>query len=158
MSAFTTSIAIGDESVDVTQHGPDAETGLAFQRSLPLGAVRTARDCFRHTPPNALEIETAIMVVEDEVMPLRAQLAGGSALCSSDAGVAQIALLAGVSPGDSLSLDALERVFNRLADVASGAPVASSGLPADPAFAARLVILREFMHHAGFDAIRLVKS
>jgi hypothetical protein len=50
----------------------------------------------------------------------------------------------------------VERVFNRLAAVAQGRPAAHEGLPEDPAFAARLLVLRELMHHMPFAAVTLL--
>jgi exopolyphosphatase/pppGpp-phosphohydrolase len=125
--------------------------------ALPVGSRRTADQCFRHDPPRAIDIERAIEVVEDQVMPWCARLPAGAVLVARDAGVHEIARLAGVDdmPHAELTRDALERVFNRLADVASGSPVAASGLPVTPAFAARLVILREALHHLGFDRLRI---
>ena len=53
----------------------------------------------------------------------------------------------------ALSREAVEGTFERLAQAASGRPLSSCGIPADPEFAARLLILREFMHHLQFDEI-----
>jgi hypothetical protein len=47
----------------------------------------------------------------------------------------------------------VERTFEQLTAVAHGRPVASTGIPVDAAFAATLVILREFMHHLQFMSI-----
>jgi hypothetical protein len=53
----------------------------------------------------------------------------------------------------AVALADVEQLFQQLAAVAEGRPVASSGLPAGRTFAATLLILREFMHHLGFDSI-----
>ncbi len=68
-----------------------------------------------------------------------------------------LALLAGVpeAPEMVLSRDALERVFARLAAVTLGRPAAQEGIPDDAAFAASLLILREFMHHLKFSAVTI---
>ena len=45
-------------------------TGTTFEpQALPLaiGSVRTAAECFSHSPPSPGELEAAIMVVENEL-------------------------------------------------------------------------------------------
>lgn len=51
-------------------------------------------------------------------------------------------------------MEAVERLFDLLASLSLGRPASSAGIPDTPAFAARLLILREFMHHLGFAEIR----
>jgi exopolyphosphatase/pppGpp-phosphohydrolase len=131
--------------------GPAAE----LVKSLPLGAERTARAQFKTMPPTPLAMENAIQLVEDVVMPLRALVPRDAHLFSADTAVQEIALLSGV-PHDlpqTLSLEAMERTFNRLSAVVEGSPAAHQGLPASNGFAAALLILREFMHHLQFAHI-----
>ena len=146
IGADQTGIALG--------HGPEPE----LLTHLPLGAERTARAQFRRTPPTPLDMENAIQVVEDEVMPLHRLVPPGALLFSSDVELHEIALLAGVLPGAPvlLTLEDMERCFNRLVAVVEGSPAAQQGLPVSNAFAARLLILREFMHHLRFDQLRLL--
>jgi hypothetical protein len=96
-----------------------------------------------------------IMVVEDEVTRLRSIRTTASTLFTSDSGIREISLIAGVAeqPELNLTLDAVERTFEQPTAVAHGRPVASTGIPVDAAFAATLVILREFMHHLQFMSI-----
>lgn len=131
---------------------------------LPLGGARTARQFFRGAIPAPLELENAIAAVEDEVHIAHRQLQGllppGQvwAPCSTDAALHGLATLAGVPPGPQrvLTLDAMERLFNRLAAVSEGRPAAHEGLPEDPAFAGTLLVLRELMHHLPFASLVLV--
>lgn len=126
---------------------------------LPLGAARTAREQFRRTPPTPLALENAIQVVEDAVMPLRALIPREALLFSTDAGVREIAALSGVTPDETaLSLEAMERCFNRLAAVVEGSSFAQQGLPESNTLAATLLILREFMHHLQFARVRLLHA
>jgi exopolyphosphatase/pppGpp-phosphohydrolase len=122
---------------------------------LPLGTERTARAHFHTTPPTPLAMENAIQWVEDVVMPLRKLVPQGAQLFSADAAVQEIALYSGVAPAkpQTLSLDAMERTFNRLTAMAEGSPAAHQGLPASNFFAAALLVLREFMHHLQFAHI-----
>lgn len=134
--------------------------------TLALGAQKTAREFFRHALPTPLELETAIASVEDEVYAAhvrhRQWVPDGAAalLCATDPALHELATLAGIPQGPArlLPLDAMERLFNRLAAVAEGSPPAHEGLPASPAFAATLLVLRELMHHMPFAAITLLDT
>jgi len=136
----------------------------AVRLYLPLGSARTARQFFRGAIPTPLELENAIATVEDEVHIAYLQLQGllppGQvwAPWSADASLHGLATLAGVQPGPQrvLTLDAMERLFNRLAAVSEGRPAAHEGLPDDPAFAGTLLVLRELMHHLPFASLVLV--
>lgn len=134
--------------------------------TLALGHDKTAREFFRGAVPTPLELETAIAAVEDEVYAAhrryRTCMPEGPAATplSADPGLHEAATLAGIAPGPwrVLPLDAAERLFNRLAAVSEGRPAAHEGLPESPAFAARLLVLRELMHHMPFAAVVLVPS
>lgn len=134
--------------------GAEAETVWL----LEIGSRRTAADFFKHSPPTPAELEAAIMGVEDEVTRARTLAASSSTLLSNDAAIRQIAHLAGLAdgPGLLLSLEVVERQFDLLASLSQGRPAASAGIPDEPAFAATLLILREFMHHLQFSALGLV--
>ena len=150
-----TVLHIGPEHTAVaTGQGSEASGVLV----LDIGTQKTARQFFRRSPPTPLEMENAIAAVEDEVVRAVALLAPGSALLCSDAVVREIAVLSGVAPGPlmAMPLDAMERVFERLAAVAEGRPAVREGLPQGTDFAAALLILREFMHHLRFAAVTIV--
>lgn len=122
---------------------------------LAIGAEKTAADFFKHHPPTPAELENAIMAVEDEVTRARTLIANDSILVTTDAAIREIALIAGVPDQAELilPLDVMERTFERLAQVTLGRPASSEGMPASAAFAATLLILREFMHHLQFSSI-----
>lgn len=134
------------------------QADLAVNLALPIGADALARDVLRHTPPRPLDIEQAIELIEDAVMPARAQLPEVFTLQTDDA------LLWAMATGDAespqtepiwLSVDAIEQLFNRLVARAEGRPAAQDALPVDPASAARLIALREMLHHWGLDGVQL---
>jgi glutathione S-transferase len=97
---------------------------------------------------SALGLENAIAAVEDELARAHGSIAKGAAVLTDDATVRDIALAAGVPAGAemTLSVEAVEQMFQRLA---ARAP----GLPAGREFAGKLLILRELMHHLGFPSI-----
>ncbi|KAA8997785.1 hypothetical protein FJU30_18260 [Affinibrenneria salicis] len=125
---------------------------------LSIGSHKTSRDWFRHQPPTADEMEVAIMVVEDEVIRIEPMIASASGLFSDDSDLRQLALIAGVSeqPEPLMTLDTVERTFDRLAAVMGGRPAHWEGIPPEREFAARLLILREFMHHLRFADIGIL--
>jgi exopolyphosphatase/pppGpp-phosphohydrolase len=137
-------------------------TGSAADRVqlLPLGLERTAAEQFKTTPPTPMALENAIMVVEDVVMPLRALIARDAQLFCADGVVREIAQIEGVPMQAPmvLSLDAMERSFERLSRVVQGMPAAHEGLPANNRFATALLILREFMHHLQFSHVTVLEN
>ena len=145
-------LQIGDHDTTVTL--PAGAQPVQVLR-LPIGAASVAAAHFRHDPPSEADMERAIQAVEDVVMPLHRLLPPGASLASTDAAVREIALLAGVAPADRmlLTVDDVESVFDRLAAVVTGSTPARQQIPAGPAFAATLLVLREFMHHLKFAAI-----
>ncbi len=152
---------IHDESITLLHIGSGQTlvlTGSQHQYqtlTLALGAEKTAGLFFSHRPPTPGEMENAIMAVEDEILAVSARIARGSLLFTADPGICRIALLSGVpdQPEMLLTLDAMERTFNRLTAVIQGRPPAREGLPDDNVFAATLLILREFIHHLQFMSI-----
>jgi hypothetical protein len=126
-----------------------------------IGTGITSRKYFKHNPPTPAEIEEAIMIVEDEVMPLKRLLAPNSLLITFDKEIQTIALQTQAIPtdrGQMLSIGDMETVFNRLAAIITGRPASMDSLPSELSFAASLLILREFMHHLGFTAITIRKN
>lgn len=154
-SSLITRLHIGHEYTTVTtvNHG-----GANLQQDLTIGATSTSLAYFRHNPPTAYEMEAAIMAVEDEVIRISPAVNQKSQRVTKDSAIAEIAQLAGLplQAEFTLPLEAVERMFDRLAAVMMGRPAASEGIPADNVFAARLLILREFMHHLQFPAITVV--
>lgn len=149
-AAAITLLDIGDKrSAVISGTGSAAASVLAME----IGAQRSARELLRHTPPQRVEFEMAIEPLEDEMIRIHPRMASASTLVGDSAELREVALLAGIpaAPVMTLPIDAMERVFSRLAAVVNGRPARSEGIPEDNAFAIRLIILREFMHHLGFE-------
>jgi hypothetical protein len=122
---------------------------------LELGTLNVLPGPFRHDPPRASELEAAIEFVEDVVMPIARRLRAGATLESADALALRIAALAtGADQPDSISLEAVESQFGRLAMAAQRG--AWSGEAMDGPTAAYLLILREVMHHWRIERLDLV--
>jgi hypothetical protein len=134
-----------------TEAGQGDEVAL-----LALGWAITPEACFFHDPPTPGELERAIEVVEDEVM--RTRHAGASDPELQAGGEALLAVIEAAGGADGLSLDAVERLFQRIAAESLGNPAARHGLPAGNHFVATLLILREFMHHQGFASVRFAAT
>lgn len=149
-----TLLHIGEEDTFVVS-GRDAAQERIL--SLDIGSHKTAADYFRQQVPTPLEMENAISVVEDEVTRSRSVIVGGSVLYTTDPAIREIARIAGAPEKIImvLGLDQVERVFDRLAAVVLGKPASQEGIPPNADFAARLLILREFMHHLQFESITI---
>jgi len=142
-----------EETLIIVREGDNADQHLP----LTLGTQLTSVGYFRHTPPTPDEMETAIMVVEDEISRIRHAIPSGAKLFSNDNDIRALARIAGVAENEvmTLSVDAVERTFDRLALVINGRPAKFEGIHDGNDFAATLLILREFMHHLKFEEIVL---
>jgi hypothetical protein len=125
---------------------------------LHLGAGTVVREAFKEEFPDESRLETAIAAVEDELMkgwPLPAE---PRRLSVVDASLFDVAQASGYRPQPQIELDlqAVEGLFGRLAAISYGSPAVQQGLPRDAAFAARLLILREVLHHLRFDGVVLL--
>ena len=145
---------IGREETRVIVRHDDVDDKIV---PLTLGSQLTSVGYFRHTPPTPDEMENAIMVVEDEIIRIRHDIPPGAQLFSTDNDIRALARIAGVAENEvmTLSLEAVERTFDRLALVINGRPAQFEGIPDGNDFAATLLILREFMHHLQFADIVL---
>ena len=150
-----TRIAIGESTTRVSVEGGASP---AVDVELGIGLTQLGRGPFRHQPPSELELEYAIAFVEDAVMPLAKVLPPSTNLVSSDAIASRVVKLVQGASGTRtgvLTLEQVEHVFGELAAVSLGRPSSSSGVPTDGTFVAYVLVLREFMHHLGFDEIRI---
>ncbi len=136
-----------------------AETAIPDRCWLfDIGRLKTTRDFFRHNLPTPAEVEYAIQVVEDEVMPLHKLIPPGCGLYTTDTSILKIAqqtVSSHHSVGVVLARTEMEQVFGRLAAIISGRPANQDILPITNTFAATLIILREVMHHLGFVNITI---
>ncbi len=143
----------GDTSL--VQRVAGAQTLL--RREFPLGVDSLVRQSLRHEPPWPIELEHAIELTEEAVMPLAAQFAGSSVLTLQGLGASLIASslkTSGIAQ-TALTLDEVEALFNRLVSVGEGRPASQETLPTDARFFAVMLMLREFMHHLHFAQVTL---
>ena len=127
------------------------------QASIAVGAAGLARAHFRRWPPTPLEMERAIAAVEDALAAAANARPPLREIETRDPGIRSIATVAGIAAPSPFSLDrdAVEQAFNRLVDIAEGSPAAAP--VAEPLeWAARLVILRELMHHWSIDSVKVL--
>lgn len=128
-----------------------------FRREFPLGVDSLVQQSLRHTPPQPIELEHAIELTEEAVMPLATQFSGTTGLILQGLGASLIVhgMTAHGITQTALTLDAVEAMFNRLVSVSQGRPASQEPLPTDARFFAAMLILREFMHHLHFAQVTL---
>lgn len=135
------------------------EGTVSAAKDLKLGVVSLAQQCFLHQPPLPIELEHAIELTEDVVMPLASQFAASPFLVLQGMGaqmiVKAIAASDPVQTTFTLTLDQVESLFNRLVAVSEGRPASQEFLPIDKSLFASVLILREFMHHLSFKQVTL---
>lgn len=125
--------------------------GTSQTLSLALGLDALTPGPFRRDPPTSLELEQAIMVVEDVLMPLAAHVPPHPLVQLHSPVPLAEALGSRVQ-----SRESIERLFGQLVAMVEGDPLASAQLPRDRRVAAALLILREWMHHLDAGSVALV--
>jgi hypothetical protein len=106
------------------------------ERTFPLGVETLVQQSLRHEPPQPIELEHAIELTEEAVMPLAAQFAGRPGLVLQDLGASLIArgLAASGIKQTALTLDQVEALFSRLVSVSQGRPASQESLPTNARF------------------------
>ena len=113
---------------------------------LPIGSRQLGSWQPQHTPLTPFDLELAIALVEDTLMPLAARVQGELPL---------LVLAPALSEFPArLSGELVERRFGELAARAEGDPLAPPG-EQSIAYSLCLLILREWMHHLGFNSATL---
>jgi hypothetical protein len=121
--------------------------------TLAPSPAALAEACFSHDRPTASELEHAIDIVEDALMAAKAPRLHGARLTAFEPTLRK---LPGLEPvGATLSRDAIEALFQQLASIALGMPNPGAAVIADRGVAAALLIVRECMHHLGFESVRM---
>lgn len=119
---------------------------------MQIGTGLLAQRTFKKSMPTALQLEQAIMLVEDAIMPLARLLPVHSVLLTRDPLLIDVAAHAmGAPPATAawtlLHREAVEQLFQQLVEQASFPHVPRPGLPQSPQWAAALLLLREALHH-----------
>lgn len=131
--------------------------GVLREHSLPLGTSEVAR-LFRSDPPRPTELEHAIDIIEEAVMPLAKLLPPGSVLRAGDELTRRVIARSLRDHGTGVAeIAAVEGLFDQLARAALRGTWAGS-IPMDANLSAAVVIVREFMHHTGFQSVRLPET
>lgn len=146
---MTLLLEIGEQSSQLWLSQPDAAPS---HYPLAFGTHAIQPGPFRNAPPTPLELERAIMVVEDELMRIAPRIPSGVPLA-----VRSQPSLAPVLGAHQLSREHIELLFGQLAAMAEGDPLAASQLPRDADFAATLLIIREWLHHLASDSVILIE-
>ena len=141
-------LSLGETRSRVQISGAD---GVSQTFSLALGLDALTPGPFRRDPPTPLELEQAIMVVEDVLMPLADRIPPHPVLHLQSPEP-----LTEVLGNRVQSRENIERLFGQLAAMVEGDPLASAQLPRERRVAAALLILREWMHHLDAGSVVLV--
>jgi hypothetical protein len=121
---------------------------------LPVGTSDVVV-LFRRDPPTEGELEIAIELIEASVMPLTKKLPPDGTLVAAGDLTRELACVStGSRSSVAASRDAVESQFEQIA-LAARRGAWSREVHMTLSLAAGLLILREFMQHAGFDRIEL---
>lgn len=157
MQPVATAVTVLDMRGDTSLVQRVAGAQTLFRREFPLGVDLLVRQSLRHEPPRPIELEHAIELTEEVVMPLAAQFAGTTGLILQGLGASLLghSLKTSGIAQTALTLDEVEALFNRLVSVSEGRPASQETLPTNARFFAVMLMLREFMHHLHFAQVTL---
>lgn len=129
----------------------------ALANTLELGDQLIADKFFSEFPPTSDEIDRAINFTEETLAPIQDLFGKDTDLHSSDPMAVEIAQLAFNTEKQGkqtcVPVIELESVFYRLSEIVNGLPASQDVLPDSNQFAAYLLIIREVMHHLGFERL-----
>ncbi|MBL8471041.1 MAG: hypothetical protein KF778_13660 [Rhodocyclaceae bacterium] len=118
-------------------------------------SIAAVRKLFGDGKVTEQKLEQAIAGTEDVIMPLLRSLPQRAVLEVSGAELAEVLRLLSVQAGVAVPTASVEHLFNLLADHACGSPVAWRQPVPAAHVALGLTVLREVLHHGGFDAVSL---
>jgi hypothetical protein len=137
--------------LDLSPHRLRLSVGGTVTLELGVGTELLAAPNALSATPRPAELEHAIDRVEDAISASRWAFEQRGTLLTRQP---HLTALPGLQQaGQTLSRDAIEALFALLAQRAFGTPVGASALPEGREAAAALLILRECMHHLGFERI-----
>ena len=125
---------------------------------LPLGLDLLVYQVFGNSMPNEAQLEHGIMLVEDAIMPVAAEIPAHSMLLLNDRllhAVGRSALGRAQVHTHSVRREAVETLFNLLVMQAAHPSVPHPDVPQTPQAAAALLILREVLHHWQLESVLL---
>ena len=144
------------EQTVLTQWNIDDDTKREFR--FQIGSKSIAERCFLQYPPTPYEAENAILIIEDEIMPVAKKILHDYPLFTSDKEWMEAVDSVNMNRVEKLTREEIEMLFNRLSAIITGRPVSSDNLPEDTRFAAKMFILREIMHHFNFPEINFERE
>jgi hypothetical protein len=124
---------------------------------LPIGLATLWPEVAHSGGPSALMIEHAIQTVEDQVERLAGHIPAGARLVVAAGAMAPLQRAGAIwgQANEAIALAQIELEYQQLAARSVGAPSATGSGFDDPAGDALVLILRECLHHLGFDAVHL---
>jgi hypothetical protein len=130
---------------------------VSAETRLDLGPEVISTRFFKHDIPTEAEVEAAINYIEDELMSDSSLICGGEGLVTADEGVARAL---GLEPGLSrfYPRQEVEELFTEYALVSMGRSPALSGVTMEPRAFARILALREVLHHLNFGGLTVALS
>ncbi len=121
---------------------------------LPLGAERIIRDFFRRDVPSEAEVEYAINFIEDELMSDKDLVNDGEKLYLPGEMTALLNLRE--EKDESLSKQTVEEIFTTYALVSMGPSPVYDSVDMNRENYAKLLVLREILHHLNFEDLHFI--
>lgn len=146
---------VGERTTTAVLQHPGAGEEHWTRWVLPIGVAVLWPAPPRADGPSPLAVENAIQTVEDALQPLHRHLPSGTRLVLAPDNLVPLrrnGAIGGLA-NEAISLAVVEHAYQQLAARALGAPSARGTGFDHPAGDALVLILRECLHHLGFDAV-----
>lgn len=123
-----------------------------IEKEVNIGYIKISKSFFKSKIPTESEVENAINYIEDELMKDKELVSSGEELISEDKGIREI-----LGNKESYSREEMEEIFTKYALLSMGQSAVFNKIEINHEKYAKLLVLREIMHHLNFKKIILIK-
>ena len=122
------------------------------EKEVKIGYMKVASSFFKSKIPSESEVESAINYIEDELMRDKELISKNEELICMDRGLIEI-----LGNKDSYTREEMEEMFTKYALLSMGQSHVYNKIEINHEKYAKLLVLREIMHHLNFKNITLIK-
>lgn len=139
---------------DITENSTIFNLADNKQLSIDIGYQPVINNYFKQTFPTPYTTEIAIIVIEDTIEQIKPIWQPINKIVTSNKQIKYIASY--FNSTQYLTIEQVELLFNRVADVIAGSPKREREFPDSIEFIATLLILREVLHHLTINVVELM--
>lgn len=139
---------------DITENSTIFNLADNKQLIIDIGYQPVINNYFKQTFPTPYTTEIAIIVIENTIEQIKPIWQPINKIVTSNKQIKYIASY--FNSTQYLTIEQVELLFNRVADVIGGSPKREREFPDSIEFIATLLILREVLHHLTINVVELM--